>query len=243
MDYEQQAYVEANELTDSQVQAFLSNLEYLPAARAPIHGKGLRLLFEFMEDTGSRVTEALHTRKQDLNFETRIWVVTHPKSESQCPCSRWKYRDLYSRSRILDYADPQCDKCHGKGKYKKPQKTTFTPRLWHKLQDYTKNLKNEDLLWPVSRVSVWRWGKKAGEKAGIRIFQEKENITIKGIFPHLFRALCSKRMAAIAKDDKYKDALVACKMRHSYKVVTDRYTKITIGYLFTFESKIYSDAL
>lgn len=239
MDFEEQALIEANELSDEEFETFLFNMYNTPSKRAPITGKGARLLFEFMEDTGARVTEALHTKKQDLDFRTRIWTVTHPKSETQCPCSRWKYKDLYSRSRILDHADKNCDKCHGKGKYKKPQRTTFTPRIWHKLNEYCNTLKPDDLLWPITRMTVWRWGKKAGIESGIKIFQQKDNIMIEGIFPHLFRALCSKRMVMIAKDDKYKDALVAAKMRHSYKVVTDRYTKITIGYLVSFEARIY----
>ena len=240
IDYEDQALIEANELTNDQVEAFLDRLQLLPAARSPINGNTLRLLFEFMEDTGARVTEALHTKKKDLDFRTRIYTVTHPKSERQCPCSTWRYKDLYSRTRILDKADKNCAKCHGKGKYKKAQRTTFTPRIISRLGAYCNTLKDDELLWPVSRMSVWRWGKKAGIQAGINIFQQKENVMIEGIFPHLFRALCSKRMTAIAKDDKYKDALVACKMRHSYEVVTDRYTKVTIGYLISFESRVYT---
>lgn len=239
MDFEAQALVEANELTDEQYNTFLDIVSRLPASRSPINGDAVRLLYEFMEDTGARVTEALNTRKQDIDFRTRIYTVIHPKSEKQCPCSRWRYKDVYSRSRILEYADPSCTKCKGKGKWKKPQRTTITPRIWSRLQAYTNTLNDSDLLWPVSRMSVWRWGKKAGQMAGINIFQQKDNVMIEGIFPHLFRALCSKRMTAIAKDDKYKDALVACKMRHSYEVVTDRYTKVTINYLVSFESKVY----
>ena len=239
VDFEQQAMVEANELTDEQYAEFLKIIVRLPALRSPINGDAVRLLFEFMEDTGARVTEALNTRKRDIDFRTRIYTVMHPKSEKQCPCSKWRYKDVYSRSRILEYADPQCQRCRGKGKWKKPQRTTITPRIWANLKAYTDTLKDEELLWPVSRMSVWRWGKKAGKLAGINIFQQKDNIMIEGIFPHLFRALCSKRMTAIAKDDKYKDALVACKMRHSYEVVTDRYTKVTINYLISFENKVY----
>ncbi|MDC8437977.1 MAG: site-specific integrase [Candidatus Nitrosotenuis sp.] len=241
-DFEEQALVEANELTEEQYQAFLGMMEQIPTPRAPITGAAARLLFEFMEDSGCRVTEALHVKKKDIDFRTRILTVTHPKSEKQCPCSRWKYKDLYSRARVLDYADRDCSKCHGKGKYKKPQRTTITPRLAPRLYQYCESLAENDLLWPISRKSVWKWGKRAGEKAGIRIFQQKDNIMIEGIFPHLFRALCSKRTTALAKDDKYKDALVACKMRHSYQVVTDRYTKITINYLVSWESRVYSQA-
>ena len=195
-----------------------------------------------MEDTGCRVTEALHVKKKDIDFRTRILTVTHPKSEKDCPCSRWKYKDLYSRTRILDHSDQNCAKCHGKGKYKKPQRTTITPRIWHELHQYAEQFKADDLLWPTTRQSIWNWGKKAGRKAGIAIFQQKDTILIEGIFPHLFRALCSKRTTALAKDDKYKDAVVACKMRHSYQMVTDRYTRIDINYLVSWESRVYSPA-
>lgn len=239
-DYEALAMVEANELTDDQFIAFLGLVETLPAPRANITGQGLRLLFEFMEDTGCRVTEALHVRKKDIDFRTKILTVIHPKSESTCPCSRWKYRDQYTRQRVLEYADPKCVKCHGKGKYKKPQRTTITPRIWQKLYQYSNTLKDDEVLFHASRMSVWRWGKTAGQKAGINIFQQKDNIMIEGIFPHLFRALCSKRTVALAQNDKYKDAIVACKMRHSYHTVTDRYTKISINYLISWENRMYS---
>lgn len=241
-DYEALAMIEANELTNDQFIAFLDLVETLPAPRANITGQGLRLLFEFMEDTGCRVTEALHVRKRDVDFRTRILTVIHPKSETTCPCSRWKYRDQYTRQRVLEYADPKCTRCNGKGKYKKLQRTTITPRIWQKLYDYCNTLKDDDALFDASRMSVWRWGKKAGLAAKINIFQQKDNIMIEGIFPHLFRALCSKRTIALAANDKYKDALVACKMRHSYHTVTDRYTKISINYLISWEAKIYPAA-
>ena len=243
MDFEAQAMIEANELSSEQFESFLDKVETIPAARSPITGRQARLFFEFMEDTGSRVTEGLHVRKKDIDFNTHILTVIYPKSEKSCKCSRWKYKDQYTRQRVLEYADPKCEYCHGKGKWKKPQKTTFTNRIYHELYQYCQELKPDDLLWPTTRQSIWNWGKKAGYLAGINIFQQKEEQLIKGIFPHLFRAICSKRTTADAATDKYKDALVQLKMRHSYKVVTDRYTKITINYLITFESKTYPAAL
>lgn len=239
MDYEAQAMIEANELTIEQYQNFLDELEKIPTNRAPISGIIARLGFEFMEDIGCRITEMLHVKKEDIDFRTKILTITHPKAEKECPCSRWRYKDLYSRQRVLDQASPNCDRCHGKGKYKKPQRTSFTPRIHHKLLAYCDTLKDDDYLWPVSRQSMWVWGKEAGKRAKINIFQQQDEKLVEGIFLHLFRALCSKRTTADAKDDKYKDALVACKMRHSYRIVTDRYTKITINYLLSWENKTY----
>lgn len=241
LDYaEQQALIEANELTPEQVISFLANMEKEPSPRSPIDGNIARLCFEFMEDTGGRVTETIHCKKKDLDFRTNIWTVTNPKTHARCKCSKWKYADMFSRRQVLASVDPTCMICNGKGTWKKPQRTTFTPRIYHKLLAYCNTLKDDDLLFPVTRQTLWRWGKHAGILSGINIFQQKKERMIEGVFLHLFRALCSKRTTALAKDDKYKDALVARKMRHSYKVVTDRYTEITIGYLVSWERKVYA---
>jgi len=231
--------VESNQLTDKQYDDFLNELTKVPTSRAPINGKIAVLAFEFMEDTGCRITETLHVRKQDLNFKTRILTVTYPKSEKQCKCSKWKYKDEYTRSRILVSADKNCNKCNGKGKWKKPQFTTFTPRLSQRLFEYCNTLEEDTLLFPVSRKTMWKWGKKAGMKANLNIFQQKEERLIEGIFLHLFRALCSKRMIKDGKYDDYKDQMIATKLRHSFKAVTDRYTKIDINYLIGWETKTY----
>lgn len=240
LDYEEeQALIEANELSVQQYESFLDIMQEMPAPRSPINGMTARLLFEFMEDTGCRITETLHVRKNDIDFDTLILTVTHPKTHARCKCSKWKYADMYSRRQVLASSDKGCRTCHGKGTWKKAQRTTITPRLIKRLREFTADMEDDQLLFPVTRQSVWRWGKKAGIKAGIRIFQQKKERMIKGIFLHLFRALCSKRTTAIAASDKYKDALVACKMRHSYKVVTDRYTEVTVGYLVSFERRAY----
>ncbi len=242
MDEESRALIEANQLTDKQYNDFLDELVKVPTSRAPIDGKIAVLAFEFMEDTGCRITETLHIRKQDLNFKNRILTVIHPKSEKQCKCSKWKYKDEYTRSRILESSDPNCPKCKSKGKWKKPQRTTFTPRLTDRLLKYCETLPDdESLLFPVTRKTMWVWGKKAGVNAGLNIFQQKEERLIEGIFLHLFRALCSKRMIKDGKYDDYKDQMIATKLRHSFKEVTDRYTKIDINYLIGWENKTYSD--
>ncbi len=237
----EQFLIESNELSPDEYDEFLDELENIPSPRAPIDGEGARLCFEFMEDTGCRITETLHVRKRDIDFRTHIITVTHPKSEKQCKCSKWKYKDEYTRSRVLVSANKKCPMCKGKGKWKKPQRTTFTPRLYAKLDNYTYDLNDNDLLFPVSRKTMWKWGKQAGDNIGLSIFQQKEERLIHGIFLHLFRAMCSKRMIRDAKNDDYKDQLVAVKLRHSFNTVTDRYTKIDINYLYNWEEKTYDD--
>ena len=242
MDYEEEAAKEANILTDEQYQKFLDEIEKIPSQRAPINGAIAQLLFDFMEDTGLRIKETTHVRKKDLDFRTRIITVIYPKAEKQCKCSTWRYRDLHSRQRILEKVDPGCKLCGGKGRWKKPQRTSFTPRIVHRLLAYCDTLKNDDdLLFPIHRYTVWRWAKEAGKNAGINIFQQKDEKIIFGVFPHLFRALCSKRMIRDAKDHPFRDELLVCKRRDSIRAgfVADRYTKIDIMYLLAWEDKTY----
>jgi len=230
---------ESNILSPKQFDDFLIQLECVPGKRSPLNGLGARLCFQFMEDTGCRVSETISIKKKDLDFKTRILTVTNPKTEQRCKCSRWKNKNEYSNIKILEYADTQCIKCHGKGKWKKPQRTTFTPRIYSKLVEYCKYLEPDEYLFPITRQSLFNWGKQAGKLANLYIFQQKDERKIDGIFLHLFRELCSKRVKFDARDDPFRDELVQCKLRHSYDVMADRYTKIDINYLLNWEAKIY----
>jgi integrase len=234
------AMVEANQIPTERYNLFLDKVELIPTNHSPINGKVARLAFEFMEDTGLRITETLHVEKKDIDYDTRILTVTHPKSERQCKCSTWKYKDLMSRQRVLDKVDKNCKICHGKGRWKKPQRTTITPRIVDKLEKYTDELKPDEQLFTASRVSFWKWSKKAGVRAGIHIFHQKEEQMIKGMYLHLFRAFCSKRTLKDAHSDDFKDQIVAAKLRHTFATVTDRYTKIDINYLINWENQTYS---
>lgn len=235
--------VESTFLTEKQYAKFIQEVEYVPSLRAPISGAACKLLFEFMEDTGCRITEALHMEKKDINIKTGIVTVTNPKTETRCKCSKWEYADLRSRKMKLIEVNKNCKVCFGKGKWKKPQRTTITPRIKDKLEKFMERLKPNDKLWPVSRVSVWKWGKMAGINAGIDIFQQKNEKLIEGIFLHLFRSMCSIRMTRDLMNNPYKDDLITCKLRHSINnyAMKDRYTKVDINLLIAWERKFYSN--
>lgn len=235
-DLSEEKFVEATELTIEQYAKFLDEIEKIPTNKAPISGQVTRLCFEFMEDTGCRVTETTYVKKKDLNFNSRILTVTHPKVDTRCKCSRWKNKNEYSRIKILDYADPNCDRCHGMGKYKKPQRTTFTPRIVRRLVSYCSELKDDDYLFPVSRQRLWKWSKKAGRQANINIFQQKKERYIEGIFTYLMRSLCTRRM----KKDGADRELRMLKLRHSFsKDVHDVYEVPDINALLNWEARTY----
>lgn len=236
---EQQTIYEANQLTDEQLERFFDEVRKQPAKRAPVSGQVVELAFRFMEDTGLRITEMLHVKKKDIDFESRILTVTHPKSEQKCKCSTWEYANQIDvRKKKLKYADPNCPKCKGKGKWKKPQRTTITPRLVPDLQLYCEQLLDDDLLFPGSRQSYWNWGKAAGKLAGLNIFQQKDERVFKGVFNHLFRQLCSKRTTRDAKDDPFQEQLVDTKMRH-HMDLRSIYNRPDINYLLAWEQRKY----
>lgn len=241
MDFEKEAKIEANNLTEEQLERFYQELNKVPSVRSPLTGDQAVLSFRFMEDTGLRVNEMLHVLKRDISFDTRILTVTMPKVSALCPCAKWEYRDLRTRIRVITETDKSCKKCHGEGRFKQIQNTTITPRLISEIIEYCKDLESDKLLFPVHRSTLWKWAKKAGEEANLDIFQMKKIRRIDGLFLHLFRALCAKRMIKDAVDDPFRDQLIAQKLRHSFASVTDRYTKVDINYLWNWEKKTYGN--
>lgn len=238
---EAQKLLESNNLTATQFQSFLEEIEKIPSSKSMIDGKGVRLCFEVMEDTGARTNETIHIRKKDVDFRTNIITIVQPKSSKLCKCATWSYHDGHTRSKVIEKTDPLCKICHGLGRFKKPQRATFTKRIYDKLRDYCNSLHNDDdLLFPVSRQSIWKWAKRAGVNAKINIFQQKDEKLIEGVFPHLFRAMCALRVIRDSQGNPYKDQLVIIKLRHHIPIVTMKYTRIDINYLLAWEKETYS---
>jgi hypothetical protein len=234
---------EANNLRPEQLAVFYAELEKMPTPKAPISGAQAVLCFQFMEDVGSRVNETIHVQKKHVNTRTGIVIITHPKSRKRCKCSRWGHVEGSRRMKLIS-ADRNCEQCAGKGRWRAPQKATYTPRIAHRLHAYLETLDNDDCLFPVNRVTLWRWGKAAGKKAKINIFQEKEVRSIEGIFLHLFRALCALRMTADAQNDPYRDQMISRKLRHSVNTaLINRYNRIDINYVISWERKTYGHLL
>ena len=241
MDVEDDLPINAVTISPEQLESFYQEIEKIPSSRVPIDGKAARLAYEFMEDTGLRVTELIHVKVKDINLTNRILTVTMPKVSRRCKCSRWKNKNEYSQAKVLEYADPLCSVCHGRGRWKKPQRTTISPRIWNKVTDYISKLGQEDRLFPVSRNALWEWAEKAGRKAGLNISIIKKDKTITNMFNHFFRALCTIRMKRDAKNDDFKDELIMCKRRDTYDTHVDRYTEIDINYLLAWEEKTYGN--
>lgn len=239
MDVDSEVPINPVNISTEDLNSYYQQVEQLPSPKSPIDGKIARLAYEFMEDTALRVNELIHVRKRDIDRRTRILLVTMPKVSQKCKCARWKNKNDYSRVKVLASADPLCPDCHGEGRYKKPQRTTITPRIWNRVIDYISNLNDDDILFPISRKTLWKWAKTAGQNAGLNVFIVKKDKTINNMFNHFFRALCTVRMKRDATNEQFRDELIMAKRRDTYESHVERYTEIGISELLAWEDKTY----
>ncbi len=90
------------------------------------------------------------------------------------------------------------------------QKTTIPPKL---VKDLKKVLdKLPDVPFNVSRQTIWDYSKKAGQLAGLNIFESQQNRDIEGIWPTIFRQSRAKEMETKGAND----GLIRLKLRLSY---------------------------
>ncbi len=90
----------------------------------------------------------------------------------------------------------------------------------------------DEILFHTSRSTVWYYAKNAGILAGLNIFEEQENKQIHGIWTHLFRKSCAKRMLYDGDSPK---PLVQKKLRHSFREAIDTYIRADINTLLAWE--------
>lgn len=127
--------------------------------------------------------------------------------------------------RILKLWNPKTKK----GGY---QKTTLPPRLIPILEKYLKRFSNYDQIFPINRQNAWRYAKDAGRLAGLSIFEEHENHDIEGVWTHMFRKACSKRMQELGASRELR----MLKLRHAFKDAHDTYDKVDINALLKWKA-------
>jgi len=140
-----------------------------------------------MEDTGLRITETLNVVKKDIDFRTNILTVTHPKTEKRCKCSRWKNKNEYSKSQILDYANPNCEVCNGKGKWKKPKAKEKIPILLEQVSTQSSNAVIDEIEINVNAIKSYFTNSKQYDEffhmsLGKKLVKENPNSVYIGIF-------------------------------------------------------------
>lgn len=134
--------------------------------------------------------------------------------------------DFHLNEKILIIKSPKTNK-------KGIQKTTILPyqvaTFEKMLERYT--LKDSDLVFPISRMTVWQYCKDASIMAGLPIAEEQEEKSINGVWTHLFRKSCSKRMANLGASRELRMR----KLRHAFKDAHDTYDAVDINTLKDWE--------
>lgn len=111
------------------------------------------------------------------------------------------------------------------------QKTTIPPYLVPMLEKYLKRFSNSDRIWDVNRQNAWRYYKDAGRMAGLSIFEDHDTHAIEGVWTHMMRKACSKRMQGLGASRELR----MLKLRHSLKDAHDAYDKVDINALLKWE--------
>lgn len=135
-------------------------------------------------------------------------------------------KDFDLQHRILRIHDAKT----GKGKV---QKTTILPHDIPWLQKLLTDKKDDEIIFPTTRMTVWKYGRNAGRLAGLDIFESQHERDISNVWTHLFRKSCAKRMRKMGAGLE----LCQIKLRHSFQYSIDHYVNPDINALLEWEAE------
>lgn len=111
----------------------------------------VRLMFETLLYGALRISEVLQITPLDLsNGKIRLRITKG--GIKRCKCAKWVFRP----TRLLS-SDPNCDKCHGTGKYRIDSYAWVLPEVYAELVELAKTKRLSERLFPLSRVRVWQY--------------------------------------------------------------------------------------
>lgn len=116
------------------------------------------------------------------------------------------------------------------------QKTTILPYDIDMLERHFANYSKDEPVFPTSRMTLWRYAKDAGLMAGLNIMEIQKGRNIEGVWTHLLRKSCSKRMREYGADRELR----MLKLRHVFKDAHDAYDNYDFNALLEFEDKNFN---
>lgn len=233
-----------NYLSPQDFDAFINSLRQVLTARQknlePLGRKlsmpieGFVELFRLAYGSGLRISETLQLTKDDIDFAKKIIKIRFAKTG-------WK--------KCKDCKGYGCRVCDKLGKIRKTQYTTLHPNYADSLRVYMSKVTGP-YLFATNRVTLWSLAKKAGNEAGLHVFEQQKERMIEGVWTHLFRKSRAQQMMldrAADETTEYVYELVKIKLRHATEArdVTQHYTnflgkKLTIMDLLAWEGKHYA---
>lgn len=211
-----------NYLSPEKFAKFLDVMPRLPVyhmdlQKPPITPRELQMLAKIQYGCGLRITEALSLESNDFDMDNQILTLNHTKTGFKI-CSKCKAKD------------PNCIKCNGKGKIRKPQFTSIPSWLITDLKNFLKN--RSGILFSASRVTIWDYYKSAGYMANLDIFEQQTEREIRGVWTHLLRKSYSKWM----QNQGASRELRMVKLRHTNRDAQDTYDRPDIHTLINWEN-------
>ena len=113
------------------------------------------------------------------------------------------------------------------------QKTTIFPFDVKPMEKFVSKYSENERIWTITRSTAWKYYKNASIMGDLHIFEAKDEKTIENAWTHLLRSSCAK----IMKELHAEDNIVARKLRHSPRSVTQVYTKVDLNTLLEWEEK------
>lgn len=113
------------------------------------------------------------------------------------------------------------------------QKTTIFPFDVKPMEKFVGKYSENEQMFKVTRSTAWKYYKNASILGGMNIFEAKDEKTIENAWTHLLRSSCAK----IMKELHAEDNIVARKLRHSPRSVTQVYTKVDLNTLLEWEEQ------
>lgn len=119
------------------------------------------------------------------------------------------------------------------------QKTTILPYDVKPFERFCNKFSENELLFPITRSTAWRYYKNASILGGMNIFEAKDEISINGAWTHLLRSSCAKMFQELGASY----GIIQKKLRHRPSSVTDRYIKVDLNAVLEFEEEKLSKCL
>ena len=170
--------------------------------KLPMSANAFVLAYRIQYGSGLRVTELISLKKQDINLNHRLLLITKAKTGYN-------------------------------------QRATILPYDISSLEKHLDSLSKEDIVFPTNRHILWEYAKDAGRLAGLNIAEIQKQKVIDGVWTHLMRKSCSKRMAELGASRELR----MVKLRHAMKDAHDAYDLPDVNALLEWEDQQFNGVL
>lgn len=180
-----------------------------PTGRPTMSANSFVNAFRVQYGCGLRISELLNLKKRDIDLNHRLVTISKPKTGHRVT--------FKSNGSFVDNITPQ--------------RTTILPYDINMLEKQMNGLSKDDTLFTMNRHIMWQYAKDAGRLGGLPISEIQNIKTIDGVWTHLMRKSCSKRMRDLGATRE----LAMVKLRHVNHDAHDTYDRPDLNMLLDWE--------